>query len=70
MIKTKKVILLLIAVMVLLPTNCLPAFASPIDTIQILEEIDLPTDLDFSVKYIFIACVEYVFDKSVVVPVD
>lgn len=50
MIKAKKVTLLLIGVIVLLSMNYVSADALPIDTVPILEEIDLPSDLDFSVS--------------------
>lgn len=50
MIKAKRVILLFILVIVLLSMNCLMAFASSVDAIPILEEIDLPQELNFSVS--------------------
>lgn len=50
MINAKKAILLLIGVVVFLTINCISAASLPLDTIPILEEIDLPSNLDFSVS--------------------
>jgi hypothetical protein len=52
MIKAKHVILLLILAIVLLFTNCLVAFATSAEAIPLLEEIDLPQNLNFSVSNI------------------
>lgn len=50
MIRARRLILSFILIIIYLSTNSLQSFASKIDTIPIIEEIDLPQDLNFTVN--------------------